>query len=350
MGAEAYDRRAGAAGTLQEQVEYMGSAKPRSCFGTPDQIEVLIQVEPFVRSETQVHLERRKLWFPSDLLPADAEPSVDAERELQQVRDNARGLPDAVRVALALNLLTEEGLPHFHRLIATHLGNESPWSTWNNLWTAEEDRHGCALRDYSRDARVFNMAALERAQYLYIESGFNPDWEQDPYRLLAYTSLQERATQMAHANTGRACANYEPKLQRILAHISGDESRHYQFYRAIFGEILRLDTNRALGSLLCVMPALAMPGHTMPGYEHMSDVVRRSQIYGPQHYCSIVEELLDFWKIGDLTGLSAEGAQAQDKLMRIPARLTRMADYLEAKAGPRSFSFPFLYDREIAFN
>ena len=38
------------------------------------------------------------------------------------------------------------------------------------------------------------------------------------------------------------------------------------------------------------MPALAMPGHNMPGYDHMSDVVRRAEIYGPRNYQAIVEE------------------------------------------------------------
>ena len=323
----------------------IGSAAAQGAFGTPEQIEMLVALEPFVRQQTEEHLNRRKLWFPNDLLSADSDQ--EALETLGRIREDARGLPDAVRVALALNLLTEEGLPHFHRLIAIHLGNESPWSTWNNLWTAEEDRHGCVLRDYVRDARVFNMGALERMQYRYIESGFNPDWQRDPYRLLAYTSLQERATQIAHANTGRTCAQYEPVAQRILAHIAGDESRHYAFYRSVFGQILQLDTSRALGSLLKVMPALAMPGHTMPGYDHMSEVVRRGAIYGPRHYQAIVEELLDFWKVGLRTGLSAIGAAAQEKLMKIPTRLARMADYLDDKASLRSFSFDFIYNRAV---
>jgi acyl-[acyl-carrier-protein] desaturase len=326
----------------------MGSAAPKVSFGTANQIEVLIALEPFLRQQTAAHLERRKLWFPNDLSPADEQEGEQDAGELARVREAARGLPDPVRVALALNLLTEEGLPHFHRLIATHMGNESPWSDWNNLWTAEEDRHGCVLRDYVRDARLFNMGALERMQYRYIEAGFNPDWQQDPYRLLAYTSLQERATQMAHANTGRSCSQYEPKIQRILAHISGDESRHYAFYREVFGEVLRNDTVVALSSLLKVMPALAMPGHNISDYDHMADVVRRADIYGPRHYQQIVEELLEFWNIGGLTGLSGEGAAVQDKLMKIPARLQRMADYLDAKAAaPRRFSFDFIYDRAI---
>ena len=326
----------------------MGSAAPRQTFGTPVQIAVMVDLEPFVVEQTAAHLERRKLWFPNDLLSADATDGTAADDDLVEVREAARGLPDPMRVALALNLLTEEGLPHFHRLIATHLGNESPWSDWNNMWTAEEDRHGCVMRDYVRDARIFNMGALERMQYRYIESGFNPDWQQDPYRLLAYTSLQEKATQVAHANTGRTCGKHEPRIQRILAHIAGDESKHYAFYRAAFGAILERDTNNALFSLLKVMPALAMPGHSMPGYDHMSDVVRRADIYGPRHYEKIVEELLEHWGIGNLLGLSGEGREWQEKLMKIPARLARMADYLEAKAvGLRNFSFDFIYDRTI---
>ena len=38
---------------------------------------------------------------------------------------------------------------------------------------------------------------------------------------------------------------------------------------------------------------------------------------------------------------------AQEKLMKIPARLARMGDYLEAKSSHRSFSFDFIYDRVI---
>lgn len=311
----------------------------------PEQLEILAGMEPFVEQQMAAHLERRKLWMPDDLL--SSEEGEQADEQLRDTREAARGLPDPVRVALAINLLTEEGLPHFHRLIAVYMGNDSPWSTWNNLWTAEEDRHGCALRDYVRDAHVFDMRPLEQMQYAYIASGFNPEWEHDPYRLLAYTSLQERATQMAHANTGRTCGRYEPRIQRILAHISGDESRHYQFYRNVFSEVLKRDTERALYALLKVMPALAMPGHTIPDYDHMSDVMRRADIYGPRHYQKIVEELLAFWSIGTLSALRAEGRKLQDKLMKIPARLARMADYVESKAGPRSFQFAFLGNRVI---
>jgi acyl-[acyl-carrier-protein] desaturase len=309
-------------------------------FGTPHQLEVLSAMEGFIRKQIEAHLSRRKLWFPNELSPADA--GAEDEALLTRVREAAKGIPAAVLVALALNLLTEEGLPHFHRLIATHLGNDSPWVEWNNIWTAEEDRHGCAIRDYVRDARLYSMTALEKLQYQYLEAGFDPEWEQDPYRLLAYTSLQEKATQVAHSNTGRQAGNYEPRLQRVLAHVSGDESRHYAFYRAAFGEILRHDPNQALVSLQKVTLGFVMPGHNVAGFTEMSDVIRRGEIFGPRQYQGIVEEVLAHWKVGDLKGLSAVGEQARDKLMKVPARLSRIADYADAKSSKKAFKFDFL--------
>ena len=325
----------------------MAEVAERLGFSTGRQVEVLRSLENFVREQIDQHLSRRKLWFPNDLTAADR--SGDDDALIRNLRGAAKGLPAAVLVAVALNLLTEEGLPHFHRLIATHMGADSTWCEWNNIWTAEEDRHGCALRDYVRDARLFEMRPLEQMQYQYIEAGFNPDWEGDPYRLLAYTSLQERATQMAHANTGRLAGPVEPHLQRVLAHLAGDESRHYAFYRSAFAAVLAQDPDQALQSLLKIAPALAMPGHTIDGYQQMADVVRRADIYGPRHYQKIVEELLSFWKIGELKNLSAVGAAAQDKLMKIPRRLERMADYLEARTqGLKSFSFPFLNEGPLS--
>jgi acyl-[acyl-carrier-protein] desaturase len=320
----------------------------RLAFGSPDQWLVLQGLEGLVKDEINAHLARRKLWFPNDHLPSDEQGGDTQEQFYTGLRERARGLPDAVRVSLALNLLTEEGLPHFHRLIAQYFGNESPWGSWNNLWTAEEDRHGCLLRDYCRDSRLFHMGELEKLQYAYLEAGFNPDWQQDPYRLLAYTSLQEKATQVSHANTGKRAAAHEPTLQRVLAHIAGDESRHYLFYRAAFAGILAADTNRALDSLLKVMPNLAMPGHSVPGYNDMSELIRRQDIFGPRQYAGICQELLEFWGIAGLTGLSAQGQACQDKLMNIPNRLSKLADYADSKAQAKIFAFPITYQREIA--
>ena len=309
-------------------------------------LEVLADLEETVGELMRQHESKRELWFPNDLTDdPDEEKSIDGVRKLREL---ARGLPDPCRVAIALNLLTEEGLPHFHRLLAVHFGDETFWRRWNNLWTAEEDRHGVVIHDYCRDARILDAGILERLQFAYIRSGFHPQWDRDPYRVFVYTTLQERATQYSHGNTGKVCEPYEPKIDYILGRVAGDEARHYAFYRQVFAEVLVRDPDRALESAAHVMPSIDMPGITIPGFREFADVVRRAGIYGPREYLRIVEDQIKFWKIESMTGLKDAGRKAQEKILAIPDRLKKVAEYIESRSSSKTFSFDLIHHRTFA--
>lgn len=309
-------------------------------------VEVLKDLEPVVHDMMADHEEKRELWFPADLLAP--EPGTDPEAHRRTLIERVKGFPDACRAALALNTLTEEGLPHFHRLLATHLGEDSHWRNWNNLWTAEEDRHGAVLGDYMRDTGAVDQRKLEELKFEYIKAGFHPEWDKDPYRVFVYTTLQERATQQSHANTGRITGEYEPVLGSILRKIAMEEARHFTFYRRVFTEILKRDPSEALRSAAHVMPAIDMPGITIPGFKDFADVIRRSGIYGPRDYLRIVQDQLSHWKIEALTGLDEWGRKAQEKLLGIPERLQRIADLMESRARAKTFAFDVAFAREFA--
>jgi acyl-[acyl-carrier-protein] desaturase len=313
---------------------------------TLSKVEVIADLEPVVGELMAVHEAKRVLWFPSEILaPA---PGEDPDKHVADLRERARGISEPARVALALNMLTEEGLPHFHRLLAVHLDENAYWSKWTNLWTAEEDRHGAILHDYTHDARVLDKLVVERMQFDYLRAGFEPEWDRDPYRVFVYTSLQERATQVSHANTGKLASETEPTIGLVLEKVAQEEARHYTFYRTIFKEVLKRDPNRALHSASLVMPAIDMPGVKMPNFREFADVVRRAGIYGPRDYLKIVEEQIRFWGIATLTGLNDVGRAAQEKIMGIPARLERIADVMEKKTRPKTFSFEVVFNREFA--
>jgi acyl-[acyl-carrier-protein] desaturase len=309
-------------------------------------IEVLQDLEGKVQELMEVHERKRELWFPEDLLGPGPDQCPDTH--LAQLRERAAGIPDHARAALALNLLTEEGLPHFHRLLAVYLGDESFWRSWNNLWTAEEDRHGQVLHDYTRDTRLLQQRRLEEMQFEYLRAGFHPAWDRDPYRVFAYTTVQERATQFSHSETGKIVAEYEPRLGVILSQVAKEEARHYTFYRTVFEEILKRDPDQALHSASFILPAIDMPGVTMPGFKELADVIRRSGIYGPRDYLRIVQEQIRYWKIDSLEGLGELGRKAQEKILGIPARLKRIADHMETKSKGKTFSFEVVFNREFA--
>lgn len=312
--------------------------------------EVLASLEHKVKEWIDQHLEKRKLWFSSDYLPADEKNTDDNEKAILKLRERVRAIKDSARVAIGLNLITEEGLPHFHRLLAKYLGDESFWSKWNNMWTAEEDRHGGVLRDYARDSRLFNFGRLEQMQYAYLEKGFSPDWDKDPYRVFVYTTLQERATQFSHRNTGNFIGDEEPLIKGILGSIAADEAKHFNFYRNVFKSILDIDPNRALESALTIMPAIDMPGISMPNFREMADVIRREGIYGPRDYKKIVEEAIDFWKIELIEGLNEAGRKAQEKIIEIPKRLEKVAQYIEQRSVKKTFSFELIYNRILVLD
>lgn len=308
-------------------------------------VEVLADLEEVVHALMDAHEAKRPLWFPSELLaPA---PDTDPDHHLAELRERARGISLPMRVALALNLLTEEGLPHFHRLLAAYLGGDTFWSKWTNLWTAEEDRHGAVLHDYTRDSRILDNPVLERMQFEYLRAGFEPEWDKDPYRVFVYTTLQERATQASHANTGRLAGEYEPTIGQVLKNVAAEEARHYTFYRTIFKEVLARDPNRGLASAAEVMPSIDMPGVNMPNFREMADVIRRAGIYGPRDYLKIVEEQIRFWAIDALTGLDEVGKRAQEKILGIPKRLERVADAMETRSRAKTFSFAVAHAREF---
>src|SRR5436305_3754052 len=313
---------------------------------TRSKIGELADVDPVVSELMAGREAKRGLAFPAELL----EPALGEEPDhhLRALRERARGISDPARVALALNLLTEEGLPHFHRLLAIYLGTDSIWARWNNLWTAEEDRHGAILHDYTRDAGIFDPVVIEKMQFDYIRAGFEPDWDRDPYRVFVYTSLQERATQVSHANTGKFASQYEPTIGTVLQNVAKEEARHYTFYRSVFKAVLERDPNQGLTAAAKIMPAIDMPGVNMPHFRELADVVRRAGIYGPREYLKIVEELIKYWSIDKLTGLNEMGRKAQDKIMGIPARLERIANVMEAKSRPKSFAFDVIFNREFA--
>jgi len=309
-------------------------------------IEVLRDLETRVRHMMEAHEQKRDLWYPTDLIGPP--PGACPDTWYGELRKRAAGIPDAARAALALNTLTEEGLPHFHRLLAVYLEDDSYWRIWNNLWTAEEDRHGVVLHDYTRETRILDQRRFEEMQFEYLRAGFHPDWDKDPYRVFVYTTLQERATQFSHAETGKVAGEYEPAIAEVLANVARDEARHYTFYRTVFSEILERDPDQALHSAALIMPSIQMPGASMPGFKELADVIRRAGIYGPRDYLKIVQEQIKYWQIESITGLSELGRAAQEKIMAIPDRLHRVAELIETRSRAKTFSFDVVFNREFA--
>ena len=136
----------------------------------------------------------------------------------------------------------------------------------------------------------------------------------------------------------------------MLSHVAKEEARHYVFYRAAFAAILKRDPDGGMLAAVAIMPSIDMPGLNMPHFREIADVIRRAGIYGPLDYLRIVEDLIKFWAIDKIDGLSELGRKAQEKILSVPARLMRVAEVMETRSRAKTFSFQVAYGHEFSMD
>lgn len=302
------------------------------------------ELEPELDDLMHAHHQSRFEWFPNDLLPANKHMDAEQQDLVKQTIEQAQQLPDVARVGLVLNLITEEGLPAYHRLLAEAFGQQSAWVEWRNQWTAEEDRHGNILRDYLRDCRLVDMKAVEQMQFNFVATGWSPSWAGSAYDTIAYTSFQERATQYSHRNLGKLVRKFTPNLTKILASVAGDESRHYKFYCSLLKKLLQVDAKGAMESMLRVLKVFKMPGHDIPHFAEMSMVEHSVGVFGPKEFSEVITDVIKFTGLDKLSSLDTYCEDLRQKIFAYPPRLCRFHEKLinKFKEKVTGLDFPFL--------
>jgi acyl-[acyl-carrier-protein] desaturase len=281
----------------------------------PGELTEVLQIR--LAAAVDRHLSVAKEWFPHEYVPWSEGQDFDGV----PYDETQSRLAPAVRAAVQLNLLTEDNLPAYHRELNRAFGDDEPWRAWVDRWTAEEGRHAIALRDYLTVTRSVDPVVLERERMATMATGFRAD-DKDMLRTLAYVSFQELATRISHRNTGRLSG--DPGLERLLARIATDENLHMVFYRDLIAAALEVDPAETLTAIATELETFAMPGASAPQFRRRAAVVARAGIYDMKvHREDIVEPLLRYWSVFELTGLDAAAEQARDRIAAFCAELDR---------------------------
>ncbi|MDR8413356.1 acyl-ACP desaturase [Nonomuraea sp. 3-1Str] len=282
------------------------------------QTQLLHELEPVVAGELDRHHTMAKEWFPHKYVPWSEGRDFDGVYGGEAWQDSDSKMPEAARVSLIVNLLTEDNLPSYHREIATTFGRDGAWGTWVHRWTAEEDRHGTAIRDYLTVTRAVDPVALERARMTHMETGFASEYG-TMLQQLAYVSFQELATRIAHRNTGRASG--DEGCERLLARIAADENLHMLFYRNLLKAAFELEPNQTMRAVTDVVTTFQMPGSSIEGFTRKAMIIAHEGIYDLRlHLDDVLMPVLRQWSVFDKTGLDAEGEQAREELSAFLAK------------------------------
>ena len=119
------------------------------------------------------HLATAKEWFPHDLVPWSRGRDFTAEDPWDH---DGAPLSEDARVALTVNLLTEDNLPYYYASLASG-PRDSAWAQWTRQWTAEEGRHAIVIRDYLTVTRSVDPVALERGRMHQVATGATPTFD-----------------------------------------------------------------------------------------------------------------------------------------------------------------------------
>jgi acyl-[acyl-carrier-protein] desaturase len=306
------------------------------------QTELLLELEQVVEQNLDRHLAVAKEWFPHEYVPWSDGRNFDGPLEGDPWTPADSSMSDVSRSALIVNLLTEDNLPSYHHEIASLFGRDAAWGSWVHRWTAEEGRHGIAIRDYLLTSRAVDPIELERLRMDHMSTGYQSAHSQDLVRSLAYVSFQELATRVSHRNTGRL--TNDPVADRLLARVAADENLHMVFYRNLLGAALKLDPDQTMRAITDVVTTFAMPGTDIAGFQRKAVEMAIAGVYDlRQHRDDVVMPVLRYWKVFDVEGLGPVGEQARRELSEFLDQLEKQAlrfedkrDALKARLAARS--------------
>ena len=222
-------------------------------------------------------------------------------------------IPDSLRSALFVNLLTEDNLPYYFQTIDRMFGREGVWREWSHRWTAEEARHSIALRDFMTVTRMLDPRTLEDGRMSQMSGGQVPE-PTSAVDGFVYVALQELATRIAHRNTGRALREQLPDHPageagyELISRVAADENFHFLFYRDLTSAALEIAPSLVVPAIERQVREFEMPGTGIPGFKRHAQAIANAGLYNLlQHHEQILEPVvMKWWKVESLQGLTAE--------------------------------------------
>jgi acyl-[acyl-carrier-protein] desaturase len=304
--------------------------------------DLLRELEQVVETNLNRHLATAKEWFPHEYVPWSQGTDFDGPLGGEAWAPEQSQLSEVARTSLIVNLLTEDNLPSYHHEIATLFSRDGAWGTWVHRWTAEEGRHGHAIRDYLLATRAVDPVELERARMVHMSTGFaNAYADKTALHGIAYVAFQELATRVAHRNTGRISG--DPICEQLLAKVASDENLHMIFYRNVLAAAFELAPDDAMRAVCDVITTFQMPGHGIENFARKSVQIAMAGVYDLRiHHDEVVIPVLRSVRALEVEGLGRDGDQARDELVaqlaeldRFATRFTERRDKIEAAKAAR---------------
>ncbi len=292
-------------------------------------VDLLEEITPDVERLYNRHMASPRLWYPHEQINwGEGEDFGERPWSAEQYP-----IPDGVRSSIYVNLLTEDNLPYYTDSILAHAPIGHPIRDWTCQWTMEENRHAMVMRDWVHISRCINPTTLEDGRRVQMQKGEVPH-PSNFAELIAYVSFQERATQIAHRNTGAKLPKDDKIGRNVLGLIAGDETKHYLFYRDLTMAAFAIDPSAMMIAVSKQVSTFAMPGTGIPSFTRHAVRIAKEGIYGLGQYLSdVLTPVLALWDVEHLKGLTKEAEVARLDLVAVKAKIADSVERMAHKAS-----------------
>ncbi len=288
-----------------------------------------MEIGPDVERLYNRHLEAPRLWYPHEQIDWGKGQSF-TERPWDP---SDYPIADGVRSSIYVNLLTEDNLPYYTSTLLAHAPKGHPIRDWNHQWTMEENRHSMVMRDWVHITRCIDPTLLEDGRRVQMSTGEVPQPESFA-DLICYVAFQERATQIAHRNTGAHLPKDDKMGRNVLALVAGDETKHYLFYRDLALAAFAIDPSSMMIAAAKQVTNFAMPGTGIPSFTRHAVRIAREGIYGlTQFLKDVLTPVLELWDVSHLMDLSEEAEKARLELDNVVGKIAETVERMTQKAA-----------------
>ncbi|WP_059017164.1 acyl-ACP desaturase [Mycobacterium sp. M26] len=255
-----------------------------------------LELEPVVADNLARFLETAEEWYAHDYVPFDQGENFaflgGKDWDPSQVT-----LPQDVVDACEIMLITKDNLAGYHRELVEHFILEDKWGRWLGRWTAEENLHAIALREYFVVTRNFDPSADERVRVAHVMRGYRGDKFTQIETLVVMAFLE--AAYAVYLRNLEAKIE-EPVLQGLIGRIAKDEERHTEFFRNLVNFCLNeVDRDSTINSIARRAGAFGLVGGDIIEYQDKLANVAKAGIFDLDAARTVVSDSIKHWGLGD---------------------------------------------------
>ncbi|EHB56548.1 fatty acid desaturase type 2 [Mycolicibacterium rhodesiae JS60] len=254
-----------------------------------------LELEPIVADNLARFLETADEWYGHDYVPFDQGENFaflgGKDWDPSQVT-----LPADVVDALEILLITKDNLAGYHRELVEHFVLEDKWGRWMGRWTAEENLHAIALRNYLVVTRNFDPTANEDVRVAHVMRGYRAD-HFTQIETLVFMALYERAHAVFTRNLEAKVD--EPALKGLVGRIARDEERHEEVFANLVAHCLQTHRDSTINSIARRAVGFGVVGGDIVEYQDKLQNVAKAGIFDIEASRQVVSDRIAAWGLGD---------------------------------------------------